>query len=315
MAMAGRALVTGADGFVGGYLCPYLAEHGWEVVPAVMDVGDAPDDAICADIRDASQVRELLANAGPVTHVFHLAAVSFAPEAGGDPLSAFEVNLNGTIHLTQAIVEFAPQARFLFISSGAVYGLPQFLPVTEDHPLTPGDPYGISKAAADHFCGYLYDTRQLNVIRLRPFNHSGPGQSDQFVLSSFARQIAAIEAGDQEPVVRVGNIHTARDFTHVRDVVRAYELAAREADSGGVYNICSGRAWTIKDALDQLIARSRADVRVETDETRVRAADVLEVVGSHAKFSSRTGWTPAIPFDQMLNDLLRYWRRRYEAEG
>ncbi len=311
--MTGRALVTGADGFVGGYLCPHLEEMGWQVVPAVMHPSEDSEGALCANLRSAAEVRELVAQAGPLTHVFHLAAVSFAPEAGANPLTAFETNLSGTVHLAEATIEHAPSARFVFISSGAVYGLPQFLPITEEHPLNPGDAYAISKAAADQYCRYLFNTRQLDTIRLRPFNHSGPGQSDQFVLSSFARQIAAIEAGDQEPVVCVGNVHTARDFTHVRDIVRAYELAAREGEPGAAYNICSGHAWSIRDALNQLLSQSRVEVRIETDETRTRATDVLEIVGSHARFSSRTQWTPTIPFDQLLNELLRAWRRRYRT--
>ncbi len=306
--MSQRALVTGANGFVGQWLCRTLREAGWEAVPSVAAAHPAWPGAIPCDIRSSEAVDGLLREAGPVDCVFHLAAVSFAPRAGNDPAAAFDVNLQGTVRVAEAMIARQPGARLVFIGSGAAYGPPHFLPITEDHPLDPGDPYAISKCAADQYCAFLHEQRALDVVRLRPFNHTGPGQSPAFALSSFARQIALIELGRQEPVIHVGNLDVARDFTHVADVARAYVLAASKADSGQAYNICSGQAQSLREAVERLQDMARVPVRIDCDPERMRAVDVREVVGSYAKFAEKTRWSPVIPFEQLLADLLDYWR-------
>ncbi|MBX3175864.1 MAG: GDP-mannose 4,6-dehydratase [Candidatus Hydrogenedentes bacterium] len=303
--MTGRALITGAAGFVGTRLADYLRGRGWDVV---CSGHPAREGMIPCDFRDADSVAALLRDAGAVTHVFHLAAIAFVPDAEADPLLAMDVNLNGTIRLSEAMREACPDARLVFIGSADAYGPPQSIPVTEEHPLNPVNTYAISKAAADHYCGRLGRVKALDCVRLRPFNHTGPGQNESYVLSSFARQIAAIEAGLHAPVVRVGNLEAARDFLHVDDVLRAYELAALHGRAGAAYNICSGVSVPIQSALDQLVAMSTVDVSVEQDPARMRPSDVPEIRGCHDRFTEATGWQPEIPFESLLEGLLGYWR-------
>lgn len=300
-----RALITGAEGFVGRALAAYLQRRNWEVVCAALR---GLPGAVACDVTRPEQVRAAVKHAGNITHVFHLAAVAFLPDASEDPLGAFRVNVEGVVHLTDALRELAPKSRMLYIGSADAYGLPQTLPVTEEHPLNPNNPYAVSKAAADQYCAYCCRTLDMDIVRVRPFNHSGPGQDPRYVLPSFARQIAEIEAELAPPRVRVGNLEAKRDFLHVNDVVRAYELLALRGESGAAYNVCSGKAQSVKAALDALCARVAAPIAIETDPARVRPVDVPEIYGSHDKLTRDTGWRPEIPFAQLLADLLERWR-------
>jgi len=311
--MKQRALVTGAEGFVGRILCAHLTAQGWEVAGCDRCGGDTADRRVC-DITDLDQVHALFDWAGQVTHVFHLAALTFVPDAVKDPAAAVKVNLEGTIHVASALRDHAPDARLVYVGSSEVYGPPKTLPIDEDHPLNPASPYAIAKAAADQYCAFFHKETAANVVRVRPFNHSGPGQSDRFVLSSFARQIAGIETGRLPPSLEVGDLTAARDFLHVSDVVRAYERLAMAGNAGEAYNVCSGRSWPIQEALDRLLRLSGADVKVTTDPGRLRKVDIPEMRGSHEKLTRDTGWTPRISFDSLLGDLLEYWRAR-EHEG
>lgn len=300
-----RALVTGAGGFVGTRLTRHLEAQGWEVVrsghPAV--AGMLP-----CDFQDEVAVRALVANAGPLTHVFHLAAMAFVPDAERDPVRAMDVNVNGTIRLCTALRDVTTPPRLIFIGSSEIYGPPQALPMTEAHPIAPANTYAISKAAADHYCAHLSRIRALDIVRMRPFNHAGPRQADSYVLSSFARQVAEIEAGLRPPVLETGNLEAARDFLHVDDVLRAYEAAALHAPSGEAFNVCSGQAQRIQSALDRFLAMSGAAIEVRHDPARMRPSDVPEVCGSSAKLTATTGWRAEIAFDTLLRDLLDYWR-------
>lgn len=304
--MSGRALITGATGFVGRLLGAHLQTAGWEIIRW----GYPPEpDAIACDLTQADQVENALKQSGPLTHVFHLAALTFVPDAIRDPGAAMRVNYQGTVTLAESIRKQLPEARFLYVSSAEVYGPPKESPLTEEHPLFPANPYAISKAAADLYGAFLYKSRALDVLRLRPFNHSGPGQSNQFVLSSFARQIADIESGRREPVLRVGNLASARDFLHVNDVLRAYEMAARLGQSGEAYNVCSGQAYRIEDALNTLLSLSEKAITVVQDPERFRPVDVPEFRGSHQKLTAHTGWMPQCSFEELLHDLLTFWRQ------
>lgn len=306
-----RALLTGANGFVGQWLACHLHESGWDVLESDRTTLDAGNDNCReSDISDPKQVRDLADWAWPVDAVFHLAAKTFVPDSHTDPAPVWRVNVEGTMHLLSAFRRGEPPPRFIFVSSAEIYGPPRQLPITEDHSIEPVNPYALSKAAADHFARYACDTLGQPVIRARPFNHSGPGQSDQFVLSSFARQLAEIEAGKRDTILRVGNLAAARDFTHVADVVRAYTLLAEHGRPGEAYNICSGRAITIQAALDTLLAESGLDVRIETDPARMRPVDVAEVRGSHEKITAATSWQPEKTFEDIARDLLAYWRER-----
>lgn len=302
--MSGRALITGAAGFAGTHLAARLKAGGWDLVLSDRD----RQEFIPCDFALPGDIDMLLDKAGELTHVFHLAARTFVPDSMADPSGAFTVNLNGTVHLLTHLARRPNPPRVVFIGSAEAYGPPRFLPMTEEHPLEPQNPYAITKAAADQFCGYLSRSSKMEIIRLRPFNHSGPGQTPQFVLSSFAKQIADIEAGKADPVMRVGNLDVRREFSHVDDVVAAYEAAALKGHPGEAYNVCCGEAVTIRDALDRLLAKSTASITVETDPTRIRPNDVPEVRGSHEKLSAHTGWRRERSLDNILDGILNYWR-------
>ena len=310
--MTQRALVTGASGFVGRKLSDYLVQEGWEVVRC----GYPPEEGvITCDITRCDDVDAVLDAAGDLTHVFHLAAVTFVPDANRDPHGAMSVNLLGTVRLLHALGERQSKARFINIGSADAYGTPLSLPITEEHPLNAENPYAISKAAADQYCAYLSKAGEMDIVRMRPFNHTGAGQSDQFVLSSFARQIAELEADETRPAqLMVGNLDAARDFSHVDDIIRGYVLVALRGAPGEVYNICSGQSQQIGSALERLRALSSRKIEVVVDPARLRPVNVPEVVGSHERLTAATGWTPEISFDALLEELLEHWRTVVRSE-
>lgn len=304
-----RALITGATGFVGTHLTDLLTAEGWDVYGCDIKVPEPGEGLVACDISHGDAVRSMVASAGAITHIFHLAAVTFLPDAEKDPTSAFRVNVEGTIHLAEAALEQWPAARFIYISTAEVYGHPQNLPLTETHPIKPVNPYAISKTAADHYCRYLYEDRNAAVVRMRPFNHAGPGQAPSFVLSDFAKQVAAIEAGQAEPVLHVGDLDSRRDFSHVSDVVRAYRLAALKGKAGEAYNVCSGKSHAIGDVVDILRAQVSVHIEVKVDEEKLRPSEIRESVGSYAKLEADTEWKPEKTFEELLHDLLDYWRK------
>lgn len=309
--MTGRALITGAAGFVGRHFSQRLLSHGWDVV-----VSDRNTEGyLPCDFGSSDDINALLESVGELSHVFHLAARTFVPDSMADPSGAFQVNLIGTIHLLNRLARMPRPPRVVFVGSAEAYGPPQFLPMTELHPLAPENPYAISKAAADSYCAYVGRTSALEIIRVRPFNHSGAGQSPQFVLSSFARQIAQIEAGHEAPVIHVGNLDARRDFSHVSDILSAYELLALKGKPGEAYNVSSGNAVRIGDALQQLLAMSTADIAVEVDPARMRPVDVPEVRGSSEKLRDHTGWQPERSFDFLLKELLDFWRSQEATQA
>ena len=267
------------------------------------------------DISNAESVQKLMTSTPPLNAVIHLAAITFVPDSQANPTKVIDVNLKGTQHIINAMQQTHPAARLLFVSTSEVYGPPLTLPVDENPPFNPQNPYAISKAAADHYCRYIHATTGMDIVRMRPFNHSGPGQADSFVLSSFARQVAELEANDNDPVIQVGNLDAARDFMHVDDVVRAYALALEHAEPGDVYNICSSISRPIQSALDALLKRSRRTLTTAIDPSRMRPSEVPEIRGSHGAFTSKTGWQPEKTFDTLLDELLEYWRRQTAGES
>ncbi len=312
-----RSLVTGIDGFAGAHLAAHLRARGEEVVGLVRERGGGPADValVEADLRDAAAVERALRQAAP-SRIYHLAAVTVVRASFEAAAETFAVNAAGTLNLLEAARRHAAAARVLVVSSSEVYGRgPHPGRIDESRPLEPESPYAASKAAAD-LLGYQYWRGcGLEVIRVRPFHHTGPGQRPEFVWSSFAMQIAQAEAGLWPPVLRVGNLDVARDFTDVRDVARAYALLMDRGAPGDVYNVCSGQANRLRDGLDLLLAQARCPVRVEVDPARLRPNDPPLIIGDPGKLQRATGWAPAIPMSRTLGDLLEWWRSRVPARA
>lgn len=312
-----RILITGATGFVGNHLRQYfLTQTDWDIVgTSYPDMPPSPDDPQretlrFLDLRDAAVTRALLAQSPP-DYVIHLAAQSHVPTSYQDPWGTLDNNIRGQLNLLEGFKALNLAPRTLVIGSGEEYGRAnaEELPLTEDHPLRPENPYSVSKVAQD-VMGYQYFISfGLPIIRIRPFNHVGPGQSARFVLPAFASQVAGIEAGKQAPVMRVGNLEPARDFTDVRDVVRAYHRALVHGKPGEVYNVASGMPRTIQSLVDRLVALATVPIRVEIDPERYRPADVPIFYGSAAKLQQDAGWQPEIPFEQTIQDVLDEWRQ------
>jgi len=311
-----QALITGAGGFVGRHLCAYLLAHtDWEMLGTVypQQVEAQPPEPCLrlrhADLRDPEGVRALVDEVQP-DYIFHLAAQSFVPASFSDPWDTLENNIRAELNLLEAVRRSGRDVRVLVVGSNEEYGAPrpEELPQTEDSPLRPNNPYAVSKIAQDFLGFQYYLAYGVPVVRVRPFNHTGPGQAPRFVVPAFASQIARVEAGLQEPVMQVGNLDAARDFTDVRDIVRAYHLAVTQGESGEVYNLASGQAQSVRGLLETLLSYSKTDIRVERDPARYRPVDVPVVYGSADKFRGRTGWVPQIPFEQTLRDTLEYWR-------
>lgn len=250
--------------------------------------------------------------------VFHLAAQAALLQAWRDPEDTYRTNIIGQLYLLEAARQLSPQPKVLVVSSNEVYGAPenqQELPIRETNPFRPSNPYAVSKAAQD-LMGYQYHCSfRLPVVRVRPFNHIGPGQSDTFVASAFARQIAEAEAGIQEPVVRVGNLEALRDFTDVRDIVRGYYDVLTKGAPGEVYNLGSGVAVSIKSLLEFYVTHCKVTLRIEADPERFRPVDVPCVYADCSKIQAATGWRPIIPLEQTLADVLEYWRAHVATAG
>ncbi|MGD2177440.1 MAG: GDP-mannose 4,6-dehydratase [Anaerolineae bacterium] len=318
-----QALITGAGGFVGGHLCDYLlAQTDWNLTGTVFGrpietESPAPRlRLVPADLRGRDSVHSLVEEIQP-DYVFHLAAQSFVPSSFADPWDTLDNNIRSELNLLEAVRRSGREVWFLVVGSNEEYGAPEpnELPQTEQNPLRPNNPYAVSKVGQD-FLGLQYHLAYgLPVVRVRPFNHTGPGQSPRFVAPAFASQIARIEVGLQEPVMRVGNLETSRDFLDVRDIVRAYHLAVTRGEPGEVYNLASGRPQSIQALLETLLSYSDTEIRVERDPERYRPVDVPVVYGSAEKFYRRTGWEPRISFGQTLRDTLAYWRDQANEES
>ena len=306
--MSHKYLVVGGSGFAGTRLCSKIIERGDTYIAIDRSPFDC-DNHFTVDITAPDEVSAAIQKIGPVDCIFHLAAMSFVPDTVKDPIKAVDCNLSGTINLLSIFRDELPNARFIYISSSEVYGVPQYLPIDENHPVSPNNPYAITKLAADQYCKFFGAKYDLDIVRVRPFNHSGSGQRPDFVLPSFARQIAQIENGILTPTLRVGNLEAARDFSHVDDVVDAYLAIAEKGKTGEVYNVCSQRSYKIRDLLEQLMVKSESCINVEVDPKRFRPLDVPEICGSHDKLTRHVGFEPKHTIEELLDELLAYWRK------
>jgi len=293
-----RLLVTGGTGFVGRYV---------EAAVRAGDFGDyefhTPDHGW--DIRNADAVAAVVAQTRPDA-VLHLAAQSFVPRSFEDPRETFEINTLGTLNLLQALKGARFAGRFLFVSSGDVYGqvAEAEMPVTERLMPAPRNPYAVSKLAAEQLCLQWQRSEGLDAIVLRPFNHVGPGQGRQFVLPALASQVVAIAQGRQAPVIEAGDIDTTRDFTDVRDIVAAYAAALRDGVGGGLYLVASGVERKVRDLLEAMCRIEGVHAEIRQDPAKLRRAEQRRMVGSSQALRDATGWAPRIPMDQTLQDIL-----------
>lgn len=308
----GCLLITGADGFAGTILAGYLRKtFDREVVS--LGHGHGSDNVL--DVCDADAVDRCIKNHQP-SIVLHLAAIAMPGKAQSDPNRAWVTNLDGTRYLAEAVMRHVPDARFIYTGSSESYGASfdaAIGPISEDAPLKPITTYGATKAAADVLIGQMAHTG-LQAIRFRPFNHTSPGQSADYVVPAFARQIAEIMTEKRSPVMYVGNLEAERDFIDARDVVRAYAQACTADCLPGpesVFNIASGVTWRISDILKELIALSGMEIDVQIDPGRIRSRDLAVQCGSPDKIRTALGWTPEIPIKQTLSDILSYWRRQF----
>ncbi len=313
-----RALVTGSNGFVGTHLINHLlAQPGLEVIG--VDLAARPGAACptyAVDLNDPDLVAAAVRDLRPDV-VFHLAAQAAVQVSWADRGRTVVNNVLSQLYLIEALLAAGLKPRLLVVGSADEYGLVKSdeLPVKEDNPLRPNSPYAVSKIGQDMLAYQYFLTHGLPVLRVRPFNHLGPGQSDLFVAGSFARQIAEIEGGRRELVLRVGNLDARRDFTDVRDVVRAYWLLAQKGTPGEVYNIGSGRSLAVSSLLERLLALSPAKIDVQVDPARLRPSDIPDLVCDFSKIEAEVGWRPTIPLERTLRDLLDYWRSRIGAGG
>ncbi len=295
-----KAFITGANGFVGNWLTQHLTGCGDEVVPA--------SDRF--DLTDHETVRHDILEAQPEV-LFHLAAQSHVGESWKNPARTFTVNATGTLHVLDAALACDTPPTVVLISSSEVYGnvKEHQLPLTEETSLAPVTPYASSKVAAEYLGVQAYLGTKLPVIRTRSFNHVGPGQAPNFVVSALAQRIVkAGRSGDRQ--LAVGNLDARRDYTDVRDVVRAYRLLAERGTPGQVYNVCSGKDMAVSHLADRMLALSGAKLELTVDPDLVRPVEVPVLRGDSAKLKETTGWQPEISLDQTLADVLRYWQEQ-----
>ncbi|MFC1668145.1 GDP-mannose 4,6-dehydratase [Chlamydiota bacterium] len=309
-----NVFITGIDGFVGGHLGAFLVEQGCRVLGiGITDPTKIGGDYSYAqlDICDEHSLGKTIADFHPDL-IFHLAAISFVPEAQENPHKAVSVNVTGGINVLECVAKFVPRSKVIVISTGEVYGIvsPDELPLGEDHPIKPANVYATTKASLELFSSLYVFRNNTDAVLLRPFNHIGPGQSPRFVTSDFAKQIAAIEKGIQSPELLVGNLDVIRDFTDVRDIVKAYYLASKDCERGEVYNIASGKGVKISEILEILLSLTDKKITITQDTTKFREAEVPAFIGDYSQFHKVTGWRPEIGLKQTLQDILDYWRER-----
>jgi GDP-4-dehydro-6-deoxy-D-mannose reductase len=312
-----RVLITGVAGFVGGHMVDFLRREAPEAVVVGLDsrpgrrAQSLAIEIVQADLEDASSVRAAIARVSP-DRIIHLAAQSSPQRSWEDPERTLRTNVLGMLHLLEAARAQPTAPRILAVGSTDEYGLvqPHELPLREDAPLRPASPYAASKVAQGYLALQYALSPGLYVVRTRTFHHTGPRRGEKFAESSFARQLAEIEAGQRPAHLEVGNLEVVRDFTDVRDVVRAYWALLDRGARGEVYNVCSGRGVKLGELLQGLIALSGVHVEVHVDPARLRSADTPILIGDPSRLHAATGWVPEIPIDRTLRDLLDYWRER-----
>ncbi|MFH0732525.1 MAG: GDP-mannose 4,6-dehydratase [Candidatus Omnitrophota bacterium] len=316
-----RVLITGIAGFVGSHFTEFFLNkkdievYGIERWKASTENIEHLKDKIKlydeCDINDIVSMRDILNKIKP-HFIIHLAAQSFVPTSWTAPAETIKTNMIGEVNLFEALLSLKQNPRVIVAGSSEEYGFvnKNELPIKETNPLRPLSPYGVSKVGQDLLGYQYYKSYGLRVIRTRAFNHTGPRRGESFASSNFAKQIAMIEKGKQKPVMHVGNLNAKRDFTDVRDMVKAYWLIMQKGKPGDVYNICSGKARSMREVLDTLLSFAKVPIKIKQDPARMRPSDVAILLGNCSKMRKLTGWKPEIPFKKTMEDLLNYWREK-----
>jgi GDP-4-dehydro-6-deoxy-D-mannose reductase len=312
-----RVFITGATGFAGRHLMAALPPLENTIYGTAYPQPPHPEERniFHLDLRSERDVFEAVKQARP-EWVFHLAAVSNVGTSWAKKRETLETNIMGTFHLFEAVKKFTPAARILYISSSDIYGFTpgskgaESTAFAEDDPFHLSSPYALTKYNGELMAGFYSRWEGLDIVIVRPFPHTGPGQSSDFVCSDWARQVIHIDRGIQEPVIHVGNLEARRDFTDVRDTVQAYILLLQKGRKGQVYNVCRGQSIALREILDILISSATKNVRVEQDPEKLRKGDIPCLVGDNSKIKAETGWEPQIPIEKTLAELLDYWRVR-----
>lgn len=296
-----RALVTGASGFAGGYLVRHLLQEGYEVIAGTHGKGELPEgcERVNLDVTDAPRMATAIEGYRP-DEVYHLAGIT--RPASGDISAFYEVNFHGALNLLQAVGERSPRTAVLLVGSAYAYGKVDY-PIPESRPLEPVNHYGVSKASVE-LLARTYVLQGLRVVLARPFNHSGPGQSPDFVLPTIVEQFAKVRSGEREPVIRLGNLESVRDFCDVRDVLHGYRLALAEGRSGAAYNFGSGQGFTVRQLFDLVREQSDMEVELVVEPSRVRATDMDYLVANTERSRTELGWTTGIPLHQTVREML-----------
>ncbi|MBK9122308.1 MAG: GDP-mannose 4,6-dehydratase [Chloroflexi bacterium] len=313
-----RVLITGSGGFVGRILTRWLQDSAPDTKlfgTQLPGAGAGPDGITCyeVDLCQPAAVLDLITEVRP-EHIYHLAGQAFVPRSFEDPWETIENNVRGQLNLILACLKVDIRPRLLITSSAEIYGEVKTFPTDESTPLMPTSPYSVSKAAQDQLAYQYFVSHDMPTLRVRAFNHIGPGQSDRFVAPAFAMQIARIEAGLQDPVISVGDLTARRDFTDVRDVVRAYTALMERGVAGEAYNVASGEAYSIQYVLDTLLGMSSKHVDVQVDPSRLRPSPIPVLQGDASKLRRTTGWAPQISFESSLRDVLEDCRTRVKGE-
>lgn len=307
-----KAFVTGINGFAGTHLNNLLLQKGYEVYGTVKPDGNNSDNSnlFSVDIQDFEALKNAIEKVSP-DYIYHLAALTSPGESFKNPSDTITTNISGQLNILEAVKQLQLiETRVLVVSSAEIYGAAKEseLPMKEDTPLRPLSPYAVSKIAQDYL-GYQYSHSQnVKAIIVRTFNTVGPNHAPIFVVPSFAKQIAEIEKGIKEPVLKVGNLEAKRDFTDVRDAIRAYELIMHKGEPGEAYNVGSGKSHRIQEILDILLSFPQKEIIVEKDPSLMRPGDIPELLCDYSKLHHATGWKPEIELEQTLKDTLDYWR-------
>ncbi len=315
-----KILITGINGFAGSHLAEYaLQQPDAEVFGTIRNRSNLENinhlqsklSLVECDLRDPFSVKNLIGSIKP-ERIFHLAAQSFVPTSWNAPEETLTTNIISELNIFEAVRQEKIDARIQVACSSEEYGMvyPEETPISENNPLRPLSPYGVSKVGQDLLAYQYHASYGLFTVRTRAFNHTGPRRGEHFATSNFAKQIAEIEWGVREPVIYTGKLEALRDFTDVRDMVRGYWLALEKGQPGDVYVLASGRAYSIAQVIEKIMQFSEVKITIKTDPARFRPSDVPVLLGDAGKFRAQTGWAPEIPFDVTIKDLLDYWRKR-----